>query len=156
MNEEAVAEMHTLVTRLANYIDGPEFTAKAVGFDSLAVAKRYQDLYALRLYDRLFPSGMNPRDIREAVATSKQIPGGLPELTLEQITGHAAVWKAMKDGNHEGLERNEIKVLALEFPGHSDLIVELMDARGMRTAGEIKEFLAQTGESVIPLCSGLL
>lgn len=156
MSNDAVAEMRQLVERIADYMDGPDFPAKAVGYDALAVAKKYQDLYSLRLYDRLFPTGAPARDIVNAVRASKRLPGGLPELTLEQVASHATVWKAMKDGNYTGLEGNAITELALEYPGQTELIVDLMMNRQMDKADQIRDFIVQVGDEVVPLHNGLL
>jgi hypothetical protein len=152
MNEDDAKELLTLAASLDSYMNGPDFIPKAVGHDALAVAKRNQDLFSLRHYNRLFPSGANVRHINDAVRTAKRFPnGGLADLTVEQVETHAIVAKAI-----EGSETLPIKRIALMYPGQGDFIVELIADREIGDPDQIREILDQSGAVSTPLHDGVL
>lgn len=147
-------ELHALVSSIAAYIDSPAFIAKAVGHDALAVARRNRDLPALRHYDKLFPTGANPRHIVAAVRTAALFDNGLPEITVEQVESHAIVAGSLQAVTSENSV--SLRKIALTHPGQSDLIVELIENRGIEDHGQIMDLLAQARTSTIPLHDGVL
>jgi hypothetical protein len=155
MSDTGAAELLALVASLDSYMDGPAFLPKAVGYDALAVAKRDQDLIALRLYNRLFPTGANVRHIKDAVTTAKLFPnGGLADLTVEQVETHAIVAKAIEGAT--GAAATRIKKIALMYPGQGDLIVELIAEREISDPDQIRDILAQAKSVSTPLHDGVL
>lgn len=155
MSQAGAKELLTLVSKLDSYMNSDAFIPKAVGYDALAVAKRDQDLVALRLYNRLFPSGANVRHIKDAVKTAKLFPnGGLADLTVEQVETHAIVAKAIEGAT--GPEATRIKRIALTHPGQGEFIVELIVDREIGDPTQIMEILAQSGAVSTPLHDGVL
>lgn len=155
MSDTGAAEMLTLVSSLDSYMDSEAFVPKAVGYDALAVAKRDQDLVALRLYNLLFPSGANIRHIKDAVKTAKLFTnGGLADLTVEQVESHAIVAKAIEGAT--GIIATSIKKIALMHPGQGDLIVELITEREISDPDQIRDILAQADAVSSPLHDGVL
>ena len=155
MSDADAAEMTKLCISLMDYMNGPGFIPKAVGFDALAVAKRNQDLYSLRHYDRLFRTMTPARDVRDAVATGKTFPnGGLPEITVEQVESHAIVANRIKGAT--GTITNRIKKLALTHPGQGDFIVELIAEREIGDPDQIKAILAEVKDTPAALNEGTL
>jgi hypothetical protein len=155
MSDTGAAELLALVASLDSYMDSDDFIPKAVGYDALAVAKRDQDLVALRLYNLLFPSGANIRHIKDAVKTAKLFPnGGLADLTVEQVETHAIVAKVIEGAT--GPEAKRIKKIALMHPGQGEFIVELIVDREIGDPDQIMGILAQSGAVSTPLHDGVL
>lgn len=155
MTQDDAKELLMLVASLDAYMSDPDFAPKAVGYEALATAKNGQDLFSLRLYHRLFPSGANVRDIKDAVKTAKLFRhGGMADLTVAQVETHAIVAKAIKGAS--GPEATRIRKIALMYPGHGDFIVELIVDREIGDPTQIRAILAQTGAVTTPLHDGVL
>lgn len=144
MSESDAAEMREITHRLNQHLEEDRTIRQAAGYDVLAIARLRSDLYAMRYYDKLFVSGINPNDVRAAVKTRKLFPEDAPELTIDQVHAHTTVTKSMTESGLYDLPAVALQKMALTYPDLAEFMMTLVIERGVSDPEQIEAILAQT------------
>jgi hypothetical protein len=147
--------MREITARLNARLEADPTITQASGYDVLAMARLRSDLYSMRYYDKLFVSGMNPKNVRAAVITRKLLTEDAPELTIDQVNAHTMVTLAIMRTPYATVPTVELQKLSLAYPDLADFMMTLVLERDVTDPEQIEAILAQT-KGAVALHDGII